>query len=467
VGRFNGAGHSSIEQSCTLEPSASEHGVSGQRELDPHDILVPRLDISRPGSPARIVAHAKSKSFRSGYYQADSSIKEEMVKGQSSPRTDQRLLLTPIGSLRAAPILRMIAGFLIAVAASLPASTGASVSSWMLVPSPSIGSARSVLADVDILTSEDAWTVGHSFDQTRSADRALVQHWDGTRWSIVPTPDTGTGWEALSGIAALGPKDIWAVGYTSDRFGPQRPLIERWNGSRWRVTAAPAFDNWAALEDVSVISARDAWAVGNSYLGEVVLHWDGRRWNQVPSPNVGYLTAIHAASPTDVWIVGLRGAAPGGSVYQTLVEHWDGTSWSVVPTPSTSATFNILDGVGGRAGDVWAVGSAWDWEQPRSPIALHGDGATWRIVPNADAVPSDAALSDVAVVSSAEVFAVGSAAGRTLVQRWNGSSWEVVPTPSPGDRDDLFGVVVAPSGAWAVGSTGDASGIRTLTLRKQ
>lgn len=363
---------------------------------------------------------------------------------------------------------RMTAGFVLAVAVcSLPASGGASIASWMLVPSPSIGSTRSVLADVDILSSADAWAVGHSFDASRSADQALVEHWDGTRWSIVPTPDTGTGYEALSGIAAVGPKDIWAVGYTSDRYGPQRLLIERWNGSRWRATATPSFDNWAALEDVSVVSARDAWAVGNSYLGEVVLHWDGRRWSQVPSPNVGWLTAIHAASPTDVWIVGQRGATPGGSVYGTLVEHWNGTSWSVVPTPSRSATFNILEGVGGRAGDVWAVGSAWESTQPRTPLVLHGDGATWRIVPNADAVLSDAGLSDVAVVSSTEVFAVGSAAGRAHVQRWNGSSWELVPAPSPGGTDDLLGIAVAPSGAWAVGSTGDASGIRTLTLQKR
>jgi hypothetical protein len=116
---------------------------------------------------------------------------------------------------------------------------------------------------------------------------------------------------------------------------------------------------------------------------------------------------------------------------------------------------------------VWAVGSAWESTEPQTPLVLHGDGVTWRIVPNADGVLSDARLSDVAVVSSTEVFAVGSAADRTLVQRWSGSNWEVVPTPSPGDRDDLFGVVVAPSGAWAVGSTGDASGIRTLTLQKQ
>ena len=388
------------------------------------------------------------------------------MNGRSSRRTDQGLLPRPIRPLGAVAILRMTAGVALAVAVSLPVSSGASISSWTLVSSPSVGSTRSVLADVDILSSADAWAVGHSYDQTREVNRGLAQHWDGTRWWIVPTPDTGTGYEEFSGIAAVGPKDVWAVGYTSDRFAPQRLLIERWNGSRWRVTSTPAFDNWAALEDVSVISSRDAWAVGNSYLGEVVLHWDGRRWNQVPSPNVGWLTAVHAASPTDVWIVGQRGAAPGGSVYRTLLEHWDGTSWSVVPTPSTSATFNILDGVGGRAGDVWAVGSAWDWEQPRTPLVLHGDGATWRIVPNADAVPSDAALSDVAVVSSTEVLAVGSAAGRTLVQRWNGSSWEVVPTPSPGTTDDLFGIEVAPSGTWAVGSTGNASEIRTLTLRK-
>jgi hypothetical protein len=303
----------------------------------------------------------------------------------------------------------------------------------------------------------------------RSADRALVEHWDGTKWSIIPTPDSATGYEALVGIAAVGPKDIWAVGYTSERFGPQRPLIERWNGSRWRIVTAPAFEQWAALDDISVVSERDVWAIGNSYLGEVVLHWDGRRWSQVSTPNVGYLTAVHAVSATDVWVVGLRGTPPGqstGAVYGTLVEHWDGTSWSIVASPSTSSDFNLLESVGGRAGDLWAVGSRWESTQPPTPLVLRWDGVTWRIIPSADPAQSDAQLSDVAVVSSTEVLAVGSAGGRTLLQRWNGVTWSIVPTPSPGGHDALYAISAGSSGAWTVGTSSDESRTKALALRR-
>jgi hypothetical protein len=367
------------------------------------------------------------------------------------------------------PILRITAPVCLAVALGLPASSGASVSEWRLVPSPSVGTARNALADAVILSQTDAWAVGHYFDATKDTDRSLVQHWDGTRWSIVPTPDGATGWEALGGIAAAGPKDIWAVGYTSERYGPQRLLIERWNGSRWRVMSAPAFDNWAALQDVSVVSARDAWAVGNSYQGEVVLHWDGKRWNAVPSPNVGWLTDVHAISATDVWVVGNGPVPPGdtsGALYGTLVEHWDGTSWRVVPSPNVNADFNLLESIEGRAGDLWAVGSAWDSTQPRTPLILHWDGGSWRIVPGADLVASDTNLSDVAFVSPTEVWAVGSAAGRTLVQRWDGAGWTVVASPSPGNMDELLAISVASSGAWAVGTSNDGSGSRTLALRR-
>jgi hypothetical protein len=341
---------------------------------------------------------------------------------------------------------------------SMPA--GATESPWQVVPSPSVGPARSELHDVAAVAADDAWAVGSFFDQEEDADRLLIEHWDGRSWTVVPAPNVGAGWQGLSGVAAVSSRDVWAVGATSERFGPQHSLLLRWNGRRWKVVTAPLFEKWDALEDVSAVSARDAWAVGNSYLGGFIIRWDGRSWSVVPSPNVGWLTSIHAVSANDVWAV--------GGTYQTLVLHWDGMAWRVVPSPSPATDFSLLEDVsGGTAEAVWAVGSAWQSTQPRSPLIERWDGTGWRMVPGPDLGATDAALFAVAAPSPSSAWAVGAADGGTLILRWDGVGWVREVSPSPGVDDGLLGTAATAAGQpWAVGTSRDGAAARTLTLRR-
>ena len=48
-----------------------------------------------------------------------------------------------------------------------------------------------------------AWAVGSYFDPRRSDERTLLERWDGTQWSIVATPELGSG---DSQFAAVGPQ---------------------------------------------------------------------------------------------------------------------------------------------------------------------------------------------------------------------------------------------------------------------
>jgi hypothetical protein len=345
-----------------------------------------------------------------------------------------------------------------------PAASSAGGPLWQVIPTPNVGTSRNVLRDVATLSSDDAWAVGSFFDAEAQADRSLIQHWDGRAWKIVPAPTVGTGYQSLWGVSALSPRDVWAVGRSSERFGPDRPMILRWNGRRWRVFEAPEFENWSALEDVSAVSEREAWAVGNSYQGSFIIRWDGRSWRTVPSPNVGWLASIHAISSSNIWVVGQRGAA-GGAVYKPLIQHWDGTRWTEVPSPSPPAVFSILEDVSGRSDDLaWAVGSAWDGGGPQRPIIERWDGAEWRLVPGP--VVEEGELLGVVGVSATEAWAVGRAGSRTLIARWDGVGWSAVDPPSPGINDRLIGVSALLSGeAWAVGALSDTIGERTLALR--
>jgi len=63
----------------------------------------------------------------------------------------------------------------------------------------------------------------------------------------------------------------------------------------------------------------------------------------------------------------------------------------------------------------------------------------------------------VAAISATSAWAVGSSGGlarpRTLLLRWNGTQWSLLPTPPPPGGGILHGVaVVSAASAWAVGS---------------
>jgi hypothetical protein len=59
--------------------------------------------------------------------------------------------------------------------------------------------------------------------------------WNGSSWSIVPSPNVGTH-DNLLAVAAVSGASAWAVGAGGS---PGRTLIERWNGTAWKIQASP------------------------------------------------------------------------------------------------------------------------------------------------------------------------------------------------------------------------------------
>jgi hypothetical protein len=80
------------------------------------------------------------------------------------------------------------------------------------VPQPA--GQQASLAGVDDLSPDNAWTVGTSGALT------LIEHWNGHRWSIVPSPNSATGTpgdsDKLTAISGTGPDDLWAAGWDSN-----------------------------------------------------------------------------------------------------------------------------------------------------------------------------------------------------------------------------------------------------------
>jgi hypothetical protein len=133
------------------------------------------------------------------------------------------------------------------------------LSGLVFVPSPQVSSGS--LAGAAAIATNDIWAVGGIF--TSSGQQTLAEHFDGTSWSVVPTPSP-TSNSFFSGVAAAASKDVWAVGNS---------LIEHWNGSSWSVVPSPT---GTRLNGVAAPASNNAWAVGyeTNSGNAVVEHWD-------------------------------------------------------------------------------------------------------------------------------------------------------------------------------------------------
>lgn len=97
----------------------------------------------------------------------------------------------------------------------------------------------------------------------------------------------------LRAVAASSPSNVWAVG-TYEAIGWQQTLIEHWNGTAWTIMPSPDPGGQRAnnfLYAVAATSASSAWAVGSYRKGDVwhtlIEHWNGYSWRVTPSPSPG------------------------------------------------------------------------------------------------------------------------------------------------------------------------------------
>ena len=54
-------------------------------------------------------------------------------------------------------------------------------------------------------------------------------------WSVVPSPSPGPSVNDLNGVASVSANDVWAVGDFINASGSKQTLIEHWDGTSWSV----------------------------------------------------------------------------------------------------------------------------------------------------------------------------------------------------------------------------------------
>jgi hypothetical protein len=167
-------------------------------------------------------------------------------------------------------------------------------------------------------SASNAWAVG-SYSSPAGHPLTLIDHWDGTAWTQVPSPSPSSRFNVLSGVAALSAGNVWAVGEYDNRTTFQyQTLIERWEGTAWSQLPSP---------------------------------------NPSPAPFSNELGGVAAISASNIWVTGGYISSTHGHPTLSLIEYWNGTTWTQAPSPNPSASYNIMGGVAAdSASNVWATG---------------------------------------------------------------------------------------------------------------
>ncbi len=147
-------------------------------------------------------------------------------------------------------------------------------SSWSVVastaePAPGGG----YLNGIECVSSTACWASGAVTDSSGQGSGILMESWNGSAWidvsSSVPAPSNSVG-AILSSISCLQPSACWAVG-SSGTFGggggggfqPQT-FVENWNGSSWSIEPSPDVSPINLLNSVACVAGVGCTAVGTT-----------------------------------------------------------------------------------------------------------------------------------------------------------------------------------------------------------
>ncbi|HEV7900221.1 MAG TPA: alkaline phosphatase family protein [Planosporangium sp.] len=235
-------------------------------------------------------------------------------------------------------------------------------SAWHVAATPRLDTSRDILSAVTAVSGNDVWAVGERQDRRTGRFASLVEHWDGQHWSVVASPDPGATGNHLYGVAAAGPRDVWAVGQRNGTASDE-PLVEHWDGRRWSVVSVPTAGTTGAVLTGVAVRNGEVWAVGQTddaaHQGHpLVEHLRNGAWSATTPSGIGSaftnLTGVTVADRT-VWTAGTSFDSATG-LQKALIARYDEAGWHTVDAPNPGAGDNVFGAIAATGDDVWAVG---------------------------------------------------------------------------------------------------------------
>jgi hypothetical protein len=238
------------------------------------------------------------------------------------------------------------------------------------------------LYGVAAISARDVWAVGSGRDDQGSF-HAFTLHFDGRAWSVVTPANPGTNGNVLYAVVANASDDVWAVGQKIGDAPPDQALLEHWNGRRWsEVASGVSVTPSTQLIGVDAVGADDVRAVGDAQDGVVslrtfALSGEGTHFalQGTPDPNSGdnRLTGVAAVGDDQSWAVGSTLDGASGNLLTLIATGGEGSAWTQVASPSPGfdngdSQLATLTKVG--AHDLWAVGG-FDGPDAAQTLVLH------------------------------------------------------------------------------------------------
>ena len=369
----------------------------------------------------------------------------------------------------AAVLMMLLSGNAIAAAAP---------SGWALQATPNpIGARNTFLAGVSCTAPTACVAVGYSIS-TSNAVTTLAEQWNGSAWSILSTPSPlGSVISSLAAVACTSAIACTAVGDSFNAANVKSTLDERWNGTTWSIqpTPDPAGTSNSTLVGVACSVSTSCIAVG-SYTKTPSGHpftlaesWNGIAWSIVTTPNPpanrgASLLSVACSSGSACTAVGNWFNSSNTEV--TLAERWSGTAWSIQTTLNPTTHLSELFGVAcSSATSCMAVGSDINTSILQVALVERWNGSTWSVVATPGIAGSQgAALQAISCATVKGCNAVGdniNGAGVevTLAEKWNGTAWSVKATPNPATAtaSDLLAVSCTTKACTASGAYSTSS----------
>jgi hypothetical protein len=239
----------------------------------------------------------------------------------------------------------------------------------------------------------------------------------------------------------------------------------------WRVVPTATGAAYGHLSAVScptpvmcvAVGTQDSSAGGN----RLIEHWNGQKWVAQVSPvpsgtRTSHLAAVKCSSSTFCTAVGQYTTS---TATKTMAVRWSSNHWTLMSTPNPTAPVSVLSGLAcSSTSNCFAVGSYFISTATTSEqltLVERWDGKQWTIVPSPNVADAfDSGLNSAACASSTDCFAVGTShtelRNDTLTEHWDGAAWSIVASPDPANSaDNELNAVTCPStpGCIAVGSS--------------
>jgi hypothetical protein len=359
------------------------------------------------------------------------------------------------------------------VSSTQAASAACSPGTWDVQATPEFDRQLEMFGEAAIGPS-DVWAVGALFPESPDdVYTPLALHFDGSAWTQIPVPLPEASPSAmLRAVGGTSPSDVWAVGikFEGNAHNPGRmsELLAHWDGTSWSIVPSPPGSENRQLQDVVAISSSDVWAVGtvsvpdpNNVDQTLIEHWDGLAWTVVPSPNhsdssYNYFWAVSASSSNNVWALGQWAT---DSAYGNLIQRWDGDTWEIVPHPFGNFpipggdTTNFWNLAALSPTSVWFAGYYVQSVSNLLPVLKRWDGSSWQDVD----VQASGQLIDITASSARDIWMLGTNESSTTSfgQHWDGTKAAAFPNVQGQEVQFQFGgsLTALPSGdVWAVGT---------------